>query len=250
MRKKYSKEKVLWAVLAVIAVCSFIINIVLSCVYSNSNANIFTAISGWVSGVATFFVGIIAYKQSKQYTYENKRREYLDRVEMERRDLVLEFFEVVRYNQYSDALIVLCNSFRVNTKLTQHYDYNFKVSELRDKLISYRNVIQTYSFIPNSIISLYNKTTDMIKLVLNNFDLQPVYADKMTFEIDIQIATKKFIAWGEEMHNLKKACINEMNIIIEEINRAKNISDLNKIYNRLIVESLDKRHKIEANDGI
>lgn len=250
MGKKVSNDKALWIVLVVIAVCSFIVNVVLSCVYSNINANIFTAISGWVSGLATFFVGVIAYKQSKQYTFESKRREMIDRIEAERRDFILEFLEIVKYNQYSDALIVLCNSFQVSTKLSRHYDYTFKVSELRDKLVGYRNVVQTYSYIPDNMVELYNKTTEMGKLISADFGLQDAYSQKSAFDADIVTATKAFVKWGEEMHTLKKQCINEINEIIEKINNVKNILDLDKLYKSISEKTLDMRRKIEKEGGV
>lgn len=51
-----------------------IINIILSVIYrGNSGANIFTAISGWISGVATIILGLMAFYQSKKYKIENDR---------------------------------------------------------------------------------------------------------------------------------------------------------------------------------
>lgn len=62
-----------------LCICSsiliFLINIILASIFKQEGANIFTAISGWISGVATLAVGIIAYRQSEKYKLENARYE-------------------------------------------------------------------------------------------------------------------------------------------------------------------------------
>lgn len=53
----------------------FIVNIVLASLFPTCGANIFTAISGWVSGVATLIVGIFAYTQARKYKTEAEEKE-------------------------------------------------------------------------------------------------------------------------------------------------------------------------------
>ena len=49
----------------------FISNIVLSCVFPTDAPNVFTTISGWVSGISTIILGIIAFGQNKRYKKDN-----------------------------------------------------------------------------------------------------------------------------------------------------------------------------------
>ena len=57
-----------WILLLVIFVL-FVTNIISAIIFddSNSNANLFTAISGWVSAIATVVLGYIAVWQNKRY---------------------------------------------------------------------------------------------------------------------------------------------------------------------------------------
>lgn len=78
--KKETKAKIFKGLLVgaiVLGIAAFIVNIVLAARSDNNNeANIYTAISGWVSGVATIILGVIAVIQNKLYKQENDR--YLD----------------------------------------------------------------------------------------------------------------------------------------------------------------------------
>ena len=57
----------------IIAGLAFLANIILAFVFPNCATNIFTAISGWVSGIATIILGVIAFRQNKKYKKENDR---------------------------------------------------------------------------------------------------------------------------------------------------------------------------------
>lgn len=68
--KKNTKTFMIFLAVIILA----IINVVLSIIYrGDSGANIFTAISGWISGLATIILGLIAFYQSKKYKIENDR---------------------------------------------------------------------------------------------------------------------------------------------------------------------------------
>lgn len=67
------KKKYIIAIL--ICVVFFIVNIIFACIFSQEGANIFTAISGWVSFGATVMIGIIAYRQGKRFKDEAETKE-------------------------------------------------------------------------------------------------------------------------------------------------------------------------------
>lgn len=69
--KKWYKNIGIW--LIVFGVALFVVNIVFACIYDENGTNIFTAISGWVSGIATIILGVIAIVQNRKYKRENDR---------------------------------------------------------------------------------------------------------------------------------------------------------------------------------
>jgi len=54
-------------VLSILVSSALVFNLVASVVWGNEQANLFTAISGWVSGLATVSLGLIAVWQNKRY---------------------------------------------------------------------------------------------------------------------------------------------------------------------------------------
>ena len=64
--KKFIKKH--WAfILISISILVCILNLVFASIFYNAAPNVFTAISGWVSGIATIVLGCIAFWQNRQY---------------------------------------------------------------------------------------------------------------------------------------------------------------------------------------
>ncbi len=71
-KKKFYKN--LWFWLLITSILFFVTNIVFSIIFRGSDgSNIFTAVSGWVSGIATIALGFIAVVQNRKYKEENDR---------------------------------------------------------------------------------------------------------------------------------------------------------------------------------
>lgn len=76
MKKPIFKRGWFWLLIVVFAIMAAV-NILFSCLFPESHANIFTAVSGWVSGIATAALGIIAVLQNERYEKDNQI--YLDK---------------------------------------------------------------------------------------------------------------------------------------------------------------------------
>ena len=69
MNSKFMKKQIIIVVLLSVAV---IVNIVLAIIFhGDSGANIFTAVSGWISGIATIVLGVIALVVNEKYKKDN-----------------------------------------------------------------------------------------------------------------------------------------------------------------------------------
>ena len=67
-KKPIYKQIWFWLIIG----CLFVINIAFSFVYPKDYSNVFTSISGWVSGIATAVLGIIAVVQNERYEKDNQ----------------------------------------------------------------------------------------------------------------------------------------------------------------------------------
>ena len=137
--KKYGLKILFWLlIVAVIALAT--INIRLAFVFDGKFANAFTAISGWVSFLATILVGHIAYKQNKEYKLEN------DKFIQEQKDLAWRnnYVELVQRfsKQFNEHLTNLSKYyphkleaiFLKNLDEKCFYDYELQVSDFEDKI--------------------------------------------------------------------------------------------------------------------
>ena len=83
--KSFNKNT--WILLIVVGSVLCVINIVLACIFRGADgANIFAAISGWVSGIATIILGVIAVVQNKKYKQENDS--FMQRIKEENEALI------------------------------------------------------------------------------------------------------------------------------------------------------------------
>ncbi|MBQ3234783.1 MAG: hypothetical protein IJA97_01320 [Clostridia bacterium] len=77
-KKRKKIHKSLFSILTcvsigIIVAVSIAVNICFAYKFNNQYANLFTVISGWISGIATLSIGIIAYVQSHKYQKENEK---------------------------------------------------------------------------------------------------------------------------------------------------------------------------------
>ncbi len=73
-------KKVLLIIVIIFGCLACITNIVLSAVFPNCGSNTFTAISGWVSGIATLIVGLIAYLQNYYFSKSSTKNNLINQI--------------------------------------------------------------------------------------------------------------------------------------------------------------------------
>lgn len=73
--------------LVIVAVLGFVVNIYFAYIKPNGTPNLFTAISGWVSGFATAIIGIFALSQGKEYKEEGDKHIILNNLRNARQEM-------------------------------------------------------------------------------------------------------------------------------------------------------------------
>lgn len=127
-----------WITISIILCCANIAYAIWGCKTENKS-DILTAISGWISGVATLVVGIIAYRQSEKYKLENDefiqeqkdlawRNNYAELVQRFAEQLNEHLTNLSKY--YPHKLEAL---FLKNLGEKCFYDYELQVSDFEEK---------------------------------------------------------------------------------------------------------------------
>lgn len=156
--KTFLKKYWCFVLLVIMGLVGCIINITLSFIVKN-NSNIFTAVSGWVSGIATIILGIIAVWQNKQYKSQNDKTRLLNDLKREV-DLIDELY--FKYIQSCDSAILIFNAQRLYRQ---------------DSDVYFDNIIKFQIELSKIIGLIYNKINTMgfyIKSDLNKL-LQEYY---------------------------------------------------------------------------
>lgn len=154
-----------------LCICSsfliFLINIILACIFKQEGANIFTAISGWISGVATLAVGIIAYRQSEKYKLENDKIEEKQRQRDwrgEQKDIVklyldniVKAYEDLKQYQYSKIIEEVIRNKRKGVFALKEMIYDQSLKDIYDNFVSIAvNSIYYFEGI-EELLDLYEK---------------------------------------------------------------------------------------------
>ena len=145
-KKKKGKKwyKNIWIWLSVIGVVLCATNIVLACLFSSNGANIFTAISGWVSFLATLGVGIFAALQSKRYKQENDR--YLSEQAEQNREFMQEQRDLAwRKSRYDIVYFTLTDFTSHSREFAQYCDIKTILTPIKENKISEYELFDYYN---------------------------------------------------------------------------------------------------------
>lgn len=151
----------------IISCLVFIVNIALAIIFPDRGANIFTAVSGWVSGIATIILGIIAVWQNKQYKDQSDKNRLLSDLKQEV-DLVDELY--FRYIESCDSALLIFNVQRLNRQ---------------DNDVYFDNIIKFQMELSKAIGIIYNKINTMKFYIKSNLcNLLQEYYDTVDEKVD------------------------------------------------------------------
>lgn len=168
MIKNFLKRNWLWIILIIIAFTGCAFNITYSCKI-DTNSNLFTAISGWVSGIATIILGIIAVWQNKQYQCQSDKNRLLSDLKQEV-DLVDEIY--FKYIESCDSAILIFNVQRLNRNDNDvYFDNIIKFQMVLSKIIGliYNKINTMKYYIKSNLCNLLQEYYDIIDEKIDNW---------------------------------------------------------------------------------
>lgn len=223
-----NNRNALWIWLAIGGAILCIVNILLSCLFRGTDgSNIFTAISGWVSGVATLFIGIIAFLQNKIYVLSSSKRELKDSVRSEQSKIVVICDDLIRYSSIKKPLAILVDN---NVTEKDLLAYGLEIDAMREKLISTSHLLQLFNYIPCNMGLLVAKITEMQIATYKQYqDAAKHYADDSLLGADIKNISEFTTAWVSDIMELCKSAIGELVKFSQDIDNAKSVVELQNI---------------------
>lgn len=237
----------------VIIICSILCvsNIILSIIFHGSyGANIFTAISGWVSGIATFFVGLIAYKQNNNYSFLSHKSEVINRICIEQARFSEAINNVLNVNTYMD--IVIKNMY--NSPSTDGYlnlITGLQSNQLIFKVESFESDLFSFNYFPTQFESFIDICQELKKVIINDlmhFELPSPSTDSKTYREKIIKVSKQILETMFKLRSIKQASFIEMQFLLEQIDKTKSMKELNMWENKINEKMQEVRKKLLFNN--
>lgn len=160
-----------------------------------------TIISGWISGIATLCVGLIAYYQNKKITIENNR--------------------------------IVTEQAIINKKMMTFYslqDRYFQILEIANPSIINLKIVNLHS---NTILKNHKKINDLVLEVVSDFN--PVYLNFETLLYSDNFNSGSMKSIRDRVHQFYKDYTNKLTSIVELKNDAKYFKNIDVIFKELDV---------------
>ena len=251
---RWFKSNWLTILLLFVAVAIFIGNIcVLVYVDGNTQSAWLTLISGWVSGVSTIILGVIAVVQNKKYT--------LAITKMDLKGIIYE--EQLKINEISNIVVKFSNlkkplNILVANNVTQKdlLSYDLELDTLREQLLMISRQIQLLKFVPKIMVMLANKIIDFIKFTFEDYKSAKnhCFNDNLLSK-DIDKICKYISLWSKSYIELCQQAMKETADFAKKVNNANSIFIIKNLLLDFEQETLNAQKEItkltqqEQNDG-
>lgn len=226
MKKKFYKS--LWFWLIVAGVLLLVANIlVLVLVKDIWQSAWLTLISGWVSGIATIILGLIAVAQNKKYTLLATKMEIKESVHEEQLKIAELSDYVVRYSVLKKPLNILVAN---NVSQKDLLSYNLEIDAIREQLLMVAHNIQLLKFVPNTMILLVEKTIELIKYTYEDFQTVKDHCNNDNLlSNDIKKISRYISSWAISYIELCQQAMKELLDLVQIVNDSNSVDKLKTI---------------------
>lgn len=228
-------------ILIILTAVLMVINIIMAIIFhGESGANIFTTLSGWISGIATIVLGVIAIYVNAQYKKEND--DYLSKqdeiawksekraaIELYREQVMRCYHNFTEYN-YADLLYqLLLNQEKPEAPI---YDIALinKIRAEKHNLTFSLSVCKYYFLLKSELFAAYSRYLNQLFEMVENYE-KMVFDKKYEKAEDLQ---KSYV----EVINLFNIHISHINTFLSTTLYSKDKKDLENILANMRQEQL------------
>lgn len=232
--KKFKNSLWIWCLVGILLL---IANIMYAVIGDFSKSDILTLISGWVSGIATIFLGVIAFKQNKDYAIITNKR---DNIVVLREE----------YNRFLDCT-KNCSNFNFITEFVlelrwEEYPkeayrelyYLRKCNTLLNIVVHMSNELDTFVFIPSVKKEAIFKSVELIDYINDKYYKLINYAN---YDKKLNSAIMEIIddmaKWSDGFFEIKKRAKSQIEALIKNINACNDISKIQEIFDNVSKEN-------------
>lgn len=208
----------------------FIANMVCSIIFRGDNgANIFTALSGWVSGIATLIVGLIAFRQSYENDKASKKQNIITQITNYMSEFQIAFINYVRVERIVDLNYKIRNcSIERNNRVQKEWELeiNDELIYLINMFLKFEAVLLKSNYCSDKIIELHKLLKEMEKK-LDDFGADEIckrYEDRVY--LDACRKRADYInEWMKKIDKLANTIMLEYHLLRQNILKSDKIQD-------------------------
>lgn len=197
---------------------------------SPSKTDWLTFISGWIGGISTLIIGIIAYSQNKNYTLISTKTEINNNIKNERKEVLEICNQLTQYSKYVNFI-----SFKFDdiNKQKSELSYKFHLDELREFIMINTTRFQLFDYIPINMESIVGKLLqkqmetyeEYVKLLdCNNND---------NLSVLIDVINNKTLSWINSVVEIRNNIIKELDDLSITLFTLNSVEKVNKFLNNL-----------------
>ena len=244
-------KKSISIILIISSAILMIINFAFAIFYHGDNgANIFTTVSGWISGIATIVLGLIALYVNEQYKKENDnylskqdelvwKQEKRASIELYREQVIKCYNNFTKYN-YADLLHqLLSNSEKPESPI---YDISLinKIRAEKHNVTFSLTICRYYFSLKAELFTAYCHYLDLLLEMIENYD-------EMVFEKQYEKAEELQKAYMEVV-NLFNIHISHINVFLSVTLFSKGKNELEKILTDMRKSQSEWWEKVKPTD--
>lgn len=214
-----------WLIISLILCGNIAVLLLVNCI--DLRTDLLTLISGWISGIATFIIGIIAYKQSEKYQLENKRQNLLSDITNFASDLQFAYVNYINIDKIIDLCYKQKNCFLASQEKKDKlkYELNNDSIFLLKQFRYFEAVLMKANYCADTIIVLHKA----IKL-MEESDIFSAQKEENKNYINIEdytsTKTNFVLNWMKEVDKLANQIILEYHELQLKIMNDTNVKEL------------------------
>lgn len=221
------KQTMIATIIILIIVGMCIANIYYSFKYKDECTNIFATISGWLGVISTIILGLIAVWQSKKYTLLSVKSELKEEIYNEKRDIVIVLDNIAQYSKLTKMLNILVMP---GPQYKLVLDTKVEVDGLTEQLISTSIRIQLFRHIPETMVKIVRKISEMILFTSNEYkEAIDISSNDDAFSQKIKLITNNAIDWIRNIAELRNKAIEELRQEKLKIDTCKSIAEIENL---------------------
>lgn len=240
MKKKW------FIVFMMVGVLILLVNIAVAIWGCNTNptkTDWLTLISGWISGIATLIVGIIAYLQSKNYSLHTIKFEIKNQINNEKQEILNIFNELTQFSKY---IKLLNNVVIQKNTMKSELEYKLDLDVLREQILAITTRVQIFNYITDNMEPIVKQLEEILNETYDSYEqIKEHFNNDSKLSVIVNKITKKVMDWIKQLVKIRNNTLKELDDLLTNTENCKSIIEINSLSKNIKDKSENAKSNIK-----